>query len=54
MLEGKHGIHVELLIANEVEDKAMFSLYCVTEEFATWKSYAEMGVVSRTITNNCQ
>ena len=31
---------------NEVEDKAMFSLHSVAEEFTTWKSYAKMRVIS--------
>jgi len=42
----KHGIHVEQFVADEVEDKSMFSLHRVAEEFATWKNYAEVGVIS--------
>ena len=37
---------MEELVADEVEDKAMFSLHRVAEEFATRKNYAEVGVVS--------
>ena len=33
-------------IADEVENKSMFSLHCVAEEFATWNNDAEVGVVS--------
>jgi len=37
---------VEQFVADEVENKSMFSLHCVAEEFATRKSYAEMGIIS--------
>ena len=45
----KHGIHVNLPIGDEIENKAMFSLYSVTEKFTTGKNYAEMGIVPHAI-----
>jgi len=33
------------LIADEVENKSMFSLHHVAEEFATWNNDAEVGIV---------
>ena len=37
---------MEQFVADEVEDKSMLSLHRVAEEFATRKSYAEMGIIS--------
>ena len=37
---------MEQFVADEVEDKAVFSLHRVAEEFSTGKSYAEVRVVS--------
>jgi len=43
---------VDLLIGDQVENKAVFSLQRVAEKFTTWKNYAEMGIIPHTI-NAC-
>jgi len=37
---------VEVLVADEVEDRAMLSLHCMAEQLVVWQQYAEVGVTS--------
>ena len=39
---------MEVLVADEVEDRAMLSLHCIAEQLVVWQQYAEVGVTSHT------
>ena len=47
----KQSVHVHLLIANEVEGKAVFALHGVAEQFPTWHVDRKVRVVAYTWTH---
>ena len=42
----KHGVHVDHLVANQIEGEAVFSLHRVTEQLSAGQCNAEMRIVS--------
>ena len=46
-IRNKHGIHIEPLVADEVEGKVVLSLDCVAEQLSIWKTHGKVRIVTK-------